>query len=191
MAKASTPGLMATYMRENLRTVKGTAKAFHPRIHATRPHTGQRLVASRLRAMLQPGNPSEIYKNHRYTGKVQDAYTLRCAPQIHGIAHDTVEFVRGLLNVELNSATDNPMVFNGPIGEEWVELGKNTTGADTVVDGAGKGDVASSSAVANAGTSSSSSSSSPSAAPVAHNNRAPPKHTPIDNMYPLAPISLL
>ncbi|KAJ8556716.1 hypothetical protein ON010_g9247 [Phytophthora cinnamomi] len=47
------------------------------------------------------------------TGKVQDAYTLRCAPQVHGIVHDTINFVRGVLDVEMNSATDNPMVFTG------------------------------------------------------------------------------
>jgi histidine ammonia-lyase len=173
----------------SLEALKGTAKAFHPRIHATRPHIGQSLVASRLRAMLQPGNPSEIYKNHRYTGKVQDAYTLRCAPQIHGIAHDTVEFVRGLLNVELNSATDNPMVFNGPIGEEWVELGRNTSGAEPVASAAGKGEVASSSAAAATSSSSSSAAAAadaPASPPAsAHNNKAPRKHAPVDNFKDL------
>jgi histidine ammonia-lyase len=105
----------------SLEALKGTAKAFHPRIHAARPHVGQNLVAKRLRCLLQPGQPSEIYQNHRYTGKVQDAYTLRCAPQVHGIAHDTIQFVKGLLSIEMNSATDNPMVFSGDIGKEWLD----------------------------------------------------------------------
>jgi hypothetical protein len=62
-----------------------------------------------VRAVLQ--KPSELFLSHQYKGKVQDAYSLRCVPQVHGIAHDTVEFVRNLLNTELNSATDNPMCF--------------------------------------------------------------------------------
>jgi hypothetical protein len=55
--------------------------------------------------------PSELFLSHRYEGKVQDAYSLRCVPQVHGIAHDTIGFVRHILNTELNSATDNPMCF--------------------------------------------------------------------------------
>lgn len=54
---------------------------------------------------------NNILESHRNCGKVQDAYTMRCVPQVHGIVHDTVDFVRSILNVELNSATDNPLVF--------------------------------------------------------------------------------
>ncbi|KDO22548.1 histidine ammonia-lyase [Saprolegnia parasitica CBS 223.65] len=96
-----------------LEVLKGTVNAFHPRIHEVRPHKGQRMVADRLRTLLQADKPSELFKSHNYAGKVQDAYTLRCAPQIHGIVNDTIEFVRGIINVEMNSATDNPMVFVG------------------------------------------------------------------------------
>jgi len=96
-----------------LEALKGTYHAFHPFIHAVRPHRGQNLVAARLRALIHPGEPSEIFKSHRYKGKVQDAYTLRCAPQVHGIVHDTIQFVKGVIEVEMNSATDNPMVFTG------------------------------------------------------------------------------
>lgn len=107
----------------SLESLKGTPKAYHPCIHAVRPHRGQGLVASRLRALLTPDSPSEIFQNHRYVGSVQDAYSLRCAPQVHGIAHDTIEFVGSILSTEMNSATDNPMVFTGEISEKDM-LGK-------------------------------------------------------------------
>mmetsp|Transcript_12889 Transcript_12889/g.20855 ORF Transcript_12889/g.20855 Transcript_12889/m.20855 type:complete len:642 (+) Transcript_12889:132-2057(+) len=96
-----------------LEVLKGTVSAFHPRIHERRPHTGQGIVAARLRALLHPGAPSELYQSHLYCGRVQDAYSLRCTPQIHGIASDTINFVESILEVELNSSTDNPMVFTG------------------------------------------------------------------------------
>ena len=54
---------------------------------------------------------SEIADSHRNCGMVQDSYTMRCTPQVHGIVHDTLNFVHGVLAVEMNSATDNPMVF--------------------------------------------------------------------------------
>ncbi|XP_063068176.1 histidine ammonia-lyase-like [Engraulis encrasicolus] len=93
-----------------LEALKGTSKAFDKDIHAAKPHPGQREVALRMRSMLPPsGHLSEI------TGggylRVQDAYTLRCCPQVHGIANDTIDFVRNILTIELNSATDNPLVF--------------------------------------------------------------------------------
>lgn len=94
-----------------LEVLCGTVRAFDPLIHQVRPHVGQREVAERVRALLQPDEPSELFNSHRYVGKVQDAYSLRCVPQVHGVVHDTIRFVRSLLDVELNSATDNPMVF--------------------------------------------------------------------------------
>lgn len=97
----------------SLEVLMGTVNAFHPRIHEVRPHTGQKLVADRIRTLLQADQPSELFRSHNYAGKVQDAYTLRCAPQIHGVVHDTIRFVKGILDVEMNSATDNPMVFTG------------------------------------------------------------------------------
>ena len=162
----------------SLEALKGTAKAYHPYIHASRPHTGQNLVASRLRAILQPGSPSEIYRNHRYSGKVQDAYTLRCAPQIHGIAHDTVEFVRGLLNVELNSATDNPMVFRGSIGNDWLELSNQDSDANPDEDAKTKAGASS--------LESTSTSADPNAKATATGNNMPPtKHLPVENFKDL------
>lgn len=94
-----------------LEVLCGTVRAYHPLIHKVRPHAGQLLVASRIRKLLQPSDPSELFNSHQYIGKVQDAYSLRCAPQVHGISNDTVDFVSKILTTELNSATDNPMVF--------------------------------------------------------------------------------
>ncbi|KAE8998564.1 hypothetical protein PR003_g17822 [Phytophthora rubi] len=96
-----------------LEVLCGTVNALHRRIHAARAHTGHMLVASRVRTLLRADNPSELFRSHNYEGKVQDAYTLCCAPQVHGIVHDTIDFVRGVLDVAMNSATDNPMVFTG------------------------------------------------------------------------------
>ncbi|XP_038069651.1 histidine ammonia-lyase-like [Patiria miniata] len=95
-----------------LDVLKGTNSAFESHIHAARPHKGQMKVASNLRSLLASDvHPSEISESHRFCDRVQDAYTLRCCPQVHGIVNDTIEFVKGILTTELNSATDNPMVF--------------------------------------------------------------------------------
>jgi histidine ammonia-lyase len=60
--------------------LKGTPRAFHPSIHSVRPHHGQQTVAARLRTLLSP--TSELFKSHEHVGRVQDAYSLRCAPQV-------------------------------------------------------------------------------------------------------------
>eukprot|EP01114_Cavostelium_apophysatum_P005338 TRINITY_DN1619_c0_g1_i1.p1 TRINITY_DN1619_c0_g1~~TRINITY_DN1619_c0_g1_i1.p1 ORF type:complete len:526 (+),score=114.68 TRINITY_DN1619_c0_g1_i1:180-1757(+) len=95
-----------------LESLRGTPAAFNEMIHKTRPHRGQLWSARVLRALLHSDeNPSEITHSHANCGKVQDSYTLRCMPQVHGVCYDTVQFVRGILTTEINSATDNPMVF--------------------------------------------------------------------------------
>jgi len=92
----------------------GTDVAFDPRIHALRPHAGQ-LAAARNLAALMAG--SAIRESHRgpHCRKVQDAYSLRCAPQVHGAVRDALAYIERTLAVELNAATDNPLVF--PDGE--------------------------------------------------------------------------
>lgn len=95
-----------------LEVLKGTTKAFDTDIHALRPHRGQIEVAFRFRSLLDSDHhPSEIAESHRFCDRVQDAYTLRCCPQVHGIANDTIAFVKDIITTEVNSATDNPMVF--------------------------------------------------------------------------------
>ncbi|KAL2087352.1 hypothetical protein ACEWY4_016180 [Coilia grayii] len=93
-----------------LEALKGTAAAFDKDIHAVKPQPGQVEVAFRMRSVLpSSGYPSEITGGVYH--RVQDAYTLRCCPQVHGIANDTIAFVKNILTTELNSATDNPLVF--------------------------------------------------------------------------------
>ena len=102
----------------SLEALKGTPKAYHPCVHAVRPHKGQNSVASRMRMLLTPEAPSEIFQQHRYAGSVQDAYSMRCVPQVHGICNDTIDFVSNIISTEMNSATDNPMVFTGEIEDK-------------------------------------------------------------------------
>ncbi|PNF43891.1 Histidine ammonia-lyase [Cryptotermes secundus] len=95
-----------------LEVLKGTSRAFDSDVQMIRPHKGQIAVAKRLRALLHSEtHPSQIAESHRFCNRVQDAYTLRCCPQVHGIVHDTIDFVQGVITVEMNSGTDNPIVF--------------------------------------------------------------------------------
>ncbi|KAH7644813.1 histidine ammonia-lyase [Dermatophagoides farinae] len=95
-----------------LEVLKGTTRAFDPDIQKIRPHPGQAAVAKRIRAILNSSIfPSQIAESHRFCNRVQDAYTLRCCPQVHGVVHDTIDFVRNIITTEMNSATDNPLVF--------------------------------------------------------------------------------
>jgi len=94
-----------------LEALRGTPAAFRLSIHEARPHRGQQMVAKHLRALLAE---SEIRESHReHDPRVQDAYTLRCMPQVHGAARDTLSELRRVLEIEINSATDNPLVFPG------------------------------------------------------------------------------
>ncbi|XP_055508740.1 histidine ammonia-lyase isoform X1 [Leucoraja erinacea] len=95
-----------------LEVLKGTTRAFDSDIHELRPHPGQIEVAFRFRSLLgSDHHPSEIAESHRFCNRVQDAYTLRCCPQVHGVVNDTIAFVKNIIETEINSATDNPMVF--------------------------------------------------------------------------------
>lgn len=96
-----------------LEALRGSPVAMDPRIHRARGQNGQIESAKRIRSLLLDagGKPSEICDSHKNCGKVQDAYSLRCAPQVHGVVHDTLAFVRELLDREINAATDNPMIF--------------------------------------------------------------------------------
>ncbi|KAK7872910.1 hypothetical protein R5R35_004230 [Gryllus longicercus] len=95
-----------------LEVLKGTSRAFDSDVQLIRPHKGQIAVARTLRALLHSEfYPSQIAESHRFCNRVQDAYTLRCCPQVHGIVHDTIDFVQEVITVEMNSGTDNPIVF--------------------------------------------------------------------------------
>jgi histidine ammonia-lyase len=92
----------------SLEAQRGSHRAFESRIHRARPHGGQRTSASNLRRLLAA---SQIERSHSECDRVQDAYSLRCMPQVHGAVRDTLVHVRRVLEIEINSSTDNPMVF--------------------------------------------------------------------------------
>lgn len=89
--------------------LKGTDTAFDERIQKARPHAGQAESATNLRHML---GGSQIRESHRECGRVQDAYSLRCIPQVHGAVRDTLAHCREVFEIEINSAVDNPLVFS-------------------------------------------------------------------------------
>jgi histidine ammonia-lyase len=92
----------------SLEALMGTNAAFDVRIHAIRPHPGQLRSAENLRRLTAE---SGIIASHRDCTRVQDAYSLRCMPQVHGAAREAVAFAREVLQRELGSVTDNPLVF--------------------------------------------------------------------------------
>ena len=85
----------------------GQREAFDPRLHAVRGHRGQVRVARNMRLLTED---SEILDNSN-RARIQDAYTLRCIPQVHGAVRDTLSFVREKVEIELNAVTDNPLLF--------------------------------------------------------------------------------
>jgi histidine ammonia-lyase len=90
--------------------LQGSTKPFDARIHEARPFAGQAKSAANLRALLAG---SGINAAHANCGRVQDAYSMRCAPQVHGAARDAFAYAARVFDIEANAATDNPMVFAG------------------------------------------------------------------------------
>ncbi len=93
-----------------LEAVRGSAAPFDARVHAVRPHAGAVAVAAHVRALLAG---SEIGPSHAGCDKVQDPYSVRCVPQVHGASRDALSFAAQQVETELNSVTDNPLVFAG------------------------------------------------------------------------------
>jgi histidine ammonia-lyase len=97
----------------SLEALLGTPVPFDERIHDARPHAGQRRAAALLRELLEG---SEVRESHREDDpRVQDAYSLRCTPQVLGAVADALAYAEQTLDVELNSSTDNPLVFGDEI----------------------------------------------------------------------------
>jgi histidine ammonia-lyase len=92
----------------SLEALQGSRVAFRPEIHALRPFPGQAASADNVFRLVEG---SAIIESHRWCDKVQDAYSLRCAPQVHGASRDLLAYAEGVVAVELNAATDNPLVF--------------------------------------------------------------------------------
>ena len=97
----------------SLEVLLGSNKQFHKRIHRLRPHPGQIDSAANMRRIT---DGSEIISSHKDCGRVQDAYSLRCVPQVHGASRDTLSHVKRVIETEMNSATENPLIFpNGQV----------------------------------------------------------------------------
>ncbi|HEX2452945.1 MAG TPA: histidine ammonia-lyase [Vicinamibacterales bacterium] len=107
--------------------LRGSMRPFDERIHAARPHDGQLASAANIRRLLAG---SAINKSHEHCGRVQDAYSLRCAAQVHGAARDAIRYVDRAVLIEANGATDNPMVF---AGDDEIVSGGNFHGAPIAV----------------------------------------------------------
>jgi histidine ammonia-lyase len=109
----------------SLEALHGTPRAFDERIHAARPHPRQVECAAFLRQLIE----GSTFTRPEDPLNVQDAYTLRCIPQVHGAVRDAILYARWMLNIELNSATDNPLIFfDGETGEAAVISGGNFHG---------------------------------------------------------------
>jgi histidine ammonia-lyase len=114
----------------SLEALKGTPAAFDERIQAARPHAGQIAAAAHLVWLMEESEIREAHREH--DARVQDAYCLRCMPQVHGAVRDVLEHVTGVLEVEAGSATDNPLVFpknSSKTQEHGVLSGGNFHGA--------------------------------------------------------------
>lgn len=92
----------------SLEALMGTPTAFDSRLMAARPHPGQQASADHMRSLLQE---SGIAESHHSCRRIQDAYSLRCIPQVHGAARDALGYARQVLQTEVNSAVDNPLIF--------------------------------------------------------------------------------
>ncbi|GAB5519071.1 MAG: histidine ammonia-lyase [Rhodothermales bacterium] len=92
----------------SLEALRGSRVPFDARLHAVRPHKGHGLVAQNMRRLL---DGSAIMASHQMCGKVQDPYSLRCVPQVHGASRDALAYASAAIETEINSVTDNPLVF--------------------------------------------------------------------------------
>jgi histidine ammonia-lyase len=92
----------------SLEVLMGSRTEFDPRIHQVRPHPGQAAAADNMARITQN---SEIITSHRDCARIQDAYTLRCSPQVHGATRDAIRYCRQVIETEMNSSTNNPLVF--------------------------------------------------------------------------------
>jgi len=93
----------------SLEVLMGSRTEFDKRIHQIRPHPGQAAVADNMERIIRN---SEIITSHKDCSRIQDAYTLRCSPQVHGATKDAVSYCRTVIETEMNSSTNNPLIFS-------------------------------------------------------------------------------
>jgi len=96
----------------SLESILGLTASLDPDVHKLRPHPGQLATARNVRKIIRG---SQLLASHTYSEKIQDAYSLRSAPQIHGACKDALRYCRSVLDVEINSVTDNPLVFGNKV----------------------------------------------------------------------------
>jgi histidine ammonia-lyase len=106
----------------SLEVLMGSRTEFDPKIHEVRPHPGQAAAADNMARITQH---SEIITSHKDCSRIQDAYTLRCSPQVHGATRDAIRYCRDVIETEMNSSTNNPLIFSD--SEEFL-LGGNFHG---------------------------------------------------------------
>jgi len=106
----------------SLEVLMGSRTEFDPKIHQVRPHPGQAAAADNMARITQQ---SEIITSHKDCSRVQDAYTLRCSPQVHGATRDAIRYCHRVVETEMNSSTNNPLIFSD--SEEFL-LGGNFHG---------------------------------------------------------------
>ena len=106
----------------SLEVLMGSRTEFDPKIHQVRPHPGQAAAADNMARITQR---SEIITSHKDCSRIQDAYTLRCSPQVHGATRDAIRYCRDVIETEMNSSTNNPLIFSD--SEEFL-LGGNFHG---------------------------------------------------------------
>ena len=114
----------------SLEALLGSKRPFDDRLMMLRPHPGQRAVAQNLRQILVD---SEIMDSHRHCSKVQDPYSLRCMPQVHGATRDALAYAAEVLRVEINSVTDNPTVLFDDAGQTELVSGGNFHGQPVAI----------------------------------------------------------
>jgi histidine ammonia-lyase len=122
----------------SLDALRGSPAAFDERIARVRPYAGHAISARNLRRLNQGSAIRESHRPPEKDPRIQDPYSLRCAPQVHGAARDALAQVRATISVELNSATDNPLVFapaNGKAGEGEIISGGNFHGQPLAIAG--------------------------------------------------------
>lgn len=93
----------------SLEVMLGSLTAFDENIQKIRPHKGQSIVSKNFKSLCKE---SELMRSHKYCERVQDSYSLRCIPQVHGAVRDAVDYCRLVIETEINSTTDNPLVFS-------------------------------------------------------------------------------
>ena len=92
----------------SLEVLLGSNIELNEKIHKVRPHIGQKISADNLRRITEN---SEIISSHKDCSRVQDAYSIRCCPQVHGASIDALNYVKAVIETEMNSSTDNPLLF--------------------------------------------------------------------------------